>query len=290
MSKSQINLTLLKQYFEDGANDTFSISDLTSILVEHSDKWSLPRSMTPQGFLKMLLRRTKLREVQLKSPSYSPLLRYTWGNDASPVSIANSIKDGAFFSHASAMWIHGLGGGDKNIFINKEQSEKPPNSGQLSQDAIHRAFRNQQRHSKLTYKYKHATITVLNGKNTGRAAVGPITTPSGHKVDVTSLERTLIDITVRPGYSGGVSSVLRAYRLAKNRVSVKRLLSLLDEFDYTYPYHQSIGFYFNRAGYNEADQALARTDGVQFDFYLCHGLKDPAFDSDWRVFFPRTLK
>jgi len=290
MSKSQINLVLLTQYFENRANETLSLSDLTSIFVEHSDKWNLPRSMTLQRFLAILLRRTKLREVKLKSPNYSPLLRYTWGNDASPVSVANSIKDGAFFSHASAMWIHGLGEDDKNIFINKEQSVKPPNSGPLSQDAIHRAFRNQQRHSKLTYKYQHATITVLNGKNTGRADVGPVTPPSGHKVDVTSLERTLIDITVRPGYSGGVSSVLRAFRLAKNRVSVKRLLSLLDEFDYTYPYHQSIGFYFKRAGYNEADQALARTDGVQFDFYLCHGLKDPAFDSDWRVFIPRTLK
>ncbi len=290
MPKSQINLTLLTQYFEDRANETFSLSDLTSIFVEHSDKWSLPRSMTLQGFLKMLLRRTKLREVQLKSPSYSPLLRYTWGNDASPLSIASSIKDGAFFSHASAMWIHGLNEDDKNIFINKEQSEKPPNSSTLSQDAIHRAFRNQQRHSKLRYKYKHATITVLSGKNTRRIDVWPVTTPSGHKVDVTSLERTLIDITVRPGYSGGVSSVLRAFTLAKNRVSVNRLFSLLDEFDYTYPYHQSIGFYFKRAGYSQADQALARTDGVEFDFYLCHGLKNPAFDSEWRVFFPRTLK
>ena len=55
-----------------------SLSDLTSIFVEHSDKWNLPRSMTLQRFLAILLRRTKLREVKLKSPSYSPLLRYTW--------------------------------------------------------------------------------------------------------------------------------------------------------------------------------------------------------------------
>jgi hypothetical protein len=68
------------------------------------------------------------------------------------------------------------------------------------------------------------------------------------------------------------------------------LLALLRRFDYTYPYHQSIGFYLKRAEYAEAKQVLARADGVKFDFHLCHGLKNPAFDPDWRVFFPRTLK
>ncbi|PYT96539.1 MAG: hypothetical protein DMG38_23795 [Acidobacteria bacterium] len=188
------------------------------------------------------------------------------------------------------MWIHGLSEDHTSIFINKEQSEKPKNSGQLSQEAIDRAFQNQQRRSKLAYKYQDVIITVLSGKNTGRAGVVLVTAPSGHKVEVSSLERTLIDITVRPGYSGGVSSVLQAFRLAQNRVSVDELLALLRRFDYTYPYHQSIGFYLKRAGYAEANQVLARADGVKFDFHLCHGLKNPAFDPDWRVFFPRTLK
>jgi len=58
---------------------------------------------------------------------------------------------------------------------------------------------------------------------------------------------------------------------------------------FTYPYHQSIGFYLNRAGYSEQDQLLAKTKGLQFDFYLCHGLKDPVLDQDWKIFFPQTL-
>lgn len=109
-------------------------------------------------------------------------------------------------------------------------------------------------------------------------------------MDVTSLERTLIDITVRPGYAGGAPLVLRAFRLAKNRASISKLIVLLRKLDYTYPYHQSIGFYLKQAGYTEADQLLARTEGIKFAFYLCHGLKDPAFDPDWKVFFPRLLK
>ena len=61
----------------------------------------------------------------------------------------------------------------------------------------------------------------------------------------TNLERTLIDATVRPVYAGGVFEVRKAYELAKEKVSVNRLAALLQKLDYTYPYHQAIGFYSN---------------------------------------------
>jgi hypothetical protein len=70
------------------------------------------------------------------------------------MAIAISIKkENSFFSRASATWIHGLGDSHKHIFSNQEQSEKPKNSGQLSQETIDRAFRNQQSRSQLAYKY-----------------------------------------------------------------------------------------------------------------------------------------
>jgi hypothetical protein len=82
----------------------------------------------------------------------------------------------------------------------------------------------------------------------------------------------------------------KGFRLAKNQISANKLMALLRKLDYTYPYHQSIGFCLNRAGYPEADQLLARREPFEFDFYLSHSLKDPAFDPEWRVFFPQNLK
>lgn len=78
--------------------------------------------------------------------------------------------------------------------------------------------------------------------------------PSGHAVEVTSLERTRVDITVRLEYSGGVPAVLQAFRLARGRISVRKLLTILRKLDYTYPYHQPVGFHLQRTGYTEADQ------------------------------------
>jgi hypothetical protein len=289
--KSKIHVLRLAQYFEDHADQVFSLSDLERLSWDHSDDWNLPPSMTLEAFVRVLRKNTKIRELRLHSPHYSSLLRYTGQTNVSPFSVAISImKKDAFFSHASAMWIHGIGEDHRNIFLNKEQSEKAPNSDPLSQEAIHRAFRNKQRRSRLFYKFEQATITVLSGKHTGRNGVVSATAPPGQKVEVTSLERTLIDIAVRPGYAGDVPAVLKAFRLAKNQISANKLMALLGNLDYTYPYHQSVGFYLNRAGYPEADQLLARREPIEFDFYLSHSLKDPAFDPEWRMFFPKNLK
>jgi len=100
----------------------------------------LPRSMNPNTFVEMLLSRTKMTQVKLNSPDYPRLLRYVWGAGVAPVLLALSIKRNSFCSHGSAMWIHGLGGSERHIFVNSEQSTKPPNRSTLTQEGIDRAF------------------------------------------------------------------------------------------------------------------------------------------------------
>jgi hypothetical protein len=66
-------------------------------------------SMTSYTFLQMLLTSTHLSQLRLRSRHYSSLIRYSWEGNASPLSVAlTRKKDGAFFSHGSAIWIHGL--------------------------------------------------------------------------------------------------------------------------------------------------------------------------------------
>lgn len=290
MRKSKIDLVQLQADFDARPERVFSQSDLVSIFAICAQTWNLPRSMTPRKFIDMLLNHTKISEVTLPSKHYTSIVRYVWGDGISPISLALSIKRDAFCCHGSAMRIHGLGGDAENIFVNSEQSEKAPNRGSLTQEAIHRAFRNEQRRSKLIYTYLGSTITVLNGKNSGRLEVEPASLPSGEHVHVTSLERTLIDITVRPAYAGGIVQVLEAFRTARGRVSIEKMLRILKTLDYTYPFHQSIGFYMKRCGFPNADQYLVKKLGTPFDFYLGYGLQDPAFDTDFRVFFPKQLK
>ncbi len=127
----------------------------------------------------------------------------------------------------------------------------------------------------------------MSGKYTERLEVGPLPVDTGEEVDVTRIERTLVDIAVRPDYAGGIYQVLEAYRTAKDRISVNTLIAILKKLDYVYPYHQSIGFYMDRAGYDESRTKRLLALGTSLDFYLTYGIKDRKYDPKWRLFFPK---
>mgnify|MGYP000190431234 CR=1 FL=1 len=85
-------------------------------------------------------------------------------------------------------------------------------------------------------------VALLMGQYTGQLGVIDMTMDDRYQIQVTNLERTLIDMTVRPTYSGGVFEVLNAFRsAARLGLSVNKLSALLQNLEFVYPYHQAIG-------------------------------------------------
>ena len=118
----------------------------------------------------------------------------------------------------------------------------------------------------------------------------PLVSSEGAQVETTSIERTLIDIVVRPWYSGGLSEVLQAYRAARDMVSVNALVSMLRQLDYVYPYHQAVGFCLDKAGnYDPETVRLLQEFEMKFDFYLAHKIEDKAYSRRWRLHYPKGL-
>jgi hypothetical protein len=138
------------------------------------------------------------------------------------------------------------------------------------------------------FRFGENEALLLWGKNTGRLEVTELDY-SGTKLPITSMERTLIDIVVRPSYSGGVFQVLDAYRRGRGRISVSTLIATLKKLSYVYPYHQVIGFYMERAGYPEQQYSRLKALGLQHDFYLTYDLRDKEYSADWRLFVPKGL-
>ena len=128
----------------------------------------------------------------------------------------------------------------------------------------------------------------LHGQFAGRLGVIEQDHFAAGRVELTSIERTLVDIAVRPDYAGGVYQVAEDYRRAAGRVSANRLVGLLTKLKYRYPYHQAIGFYMEQAGnYRPTQLDLVRKLGRDFDFYLTHELNQPAaYNSNWRLYHP----
>jgi predicted transcriptional regulator of viral defense system len=277
--------------FSEASQKVYSETEIARVLRENRNIWELAESTRVLDFISFLEKDGKLKKYQFRSKHYNlKITRYSWGT-ASLYELALSIKQRAYFCHATAVTLHGLAKlSRKTIYLNVEQSTKPPGTSSLTQGGIDRAFSGRQRQSNLIYTYNASSIVMIAGKNTSRLGVEEIAGPASETIPVTNLERTLIDIVVRPAYAGGTSQLLKAYRTAKGRISVDRLVAILKQLAYVYPYHQPIGFLMQKAGYPASGLAQLSALGLNHDFYLAHGLQQPEYSKDWRLFYPKDLK
>ena len=202
--------------------------------------------ITPEKLKIILIERGHLKEVIFKTPRNETI--YIW-RTVDQYALLPKIRVTGYYTHLTAMFFHGLIDQEpQSIYFNHEQPARPPSTNSLEQSRIDNAFQKGQRITTARTKYDGKEYWLLNGKQTGNCGVMSFRTSSGTEVSVTNLVRTLIDITVRPAYAGGVNSVLTAYKIAQPKVSIRELSKTLKSLSYVYPYHQSIGFYIDRAG------------------------------------------
>lgn len=279
----------IHRHFAELQTRVFHKRALAEILASNRRVWRIPQSVGTDAFLALLIREALLREVALSSPTYPGITRYA-RPDASPLEIALSARPRAYLSHGTAVFLHALTeDAPRIIYVNSEQSAKPVPEGLLSQERIDLAFKRVPRTSNYVLEFDGYRVVLVSGKFTDGLEVGQLFGPGGERLPATKLERTLIDITVRPVYAGGVYKVLDAFRSAKDRMSVNTLVATLKRLEYIYPYHQALGFYMTRAGYEPERLALLRSLPLGLDFYLTHGIVDKDYDPEWRLYFPTGL-
>jgi hypothetical protein len=263
---------------------SFSPEQLQALHTVNRGSWEAPRRLRD---FEAELASAGVRSVRLAANDYHPFTRYVLPA-TSAYEVALSLRPRSFFSHGTAAFLHRLIGKPANIYVNKEQSPKSPRKDQaLSQEAVDRAFQGPQRVSHWIVKFRGQPIVLLSGQHTDEYAVSDLEA-FGRKFRVTSLERTLVEMTVRPSYADGPSTVLHAFRAARSRLSVRRLLAVLERFDYFYPFHQVIGFYLQHAGFPDKDHRQFRRE-LSVTFYLAHGMKNPQYDRHWRLHYPKGL-
>jgi hypothetical protein len=277
------------KYLDGYLQRVFEKEDLRKVFETRRESWRLAQSMSLGKFIGYLVNNTALREARFDFPN-RPIVRYFWG-DAPLYSLLMTLKPKSYFCHYTAVYMHELTEQiPKTVNINFEQIERPRPKTGLVQKKIDFAFKTSTRMSKNIAEYQEYKIRLLNGKQTGNLGVIE-TSFEDANVHVTDIERTLIDIAVRPEYSGGIYEVLNAYKRAAGKVSVNKLVATLKKINYIYPYHQVIGFYLETSGSYETTQIeLLKALPMQNDFYLAHRMEDTEFSKTWRLYYPKSVR
>ena len=291
-TRIQIAKSDIVAYFNAQRPRIFTKIALEQILNEQRSFWRLAQRTTTQEFIDYLVKTSNLSEIAFNFPARIDL-RYVW-NNAPLLEVVASLRPNAYVCHYTAMKAHGLTDQvPKSIYLNHEQAGRSATGTQLRQTAIDSAFARPQRTSNNVAPFGEYRVCLLSGQNTGNAGVTKQDVPdvysdSNAQVRITSLERTLIDIAVRPAYAGGVSEVLNAYRNAAGRVSVNKIGALLKEIGYVYPYAQSIGFYLDRTGlFSTSAVNILREFPQENDFYLTHQMGEMEYIPSWRLYVPK---
>lgn len=288
-TRIQIAKPDIVRFFDQLADRILKQSDLAGILTSQREHWRLAQRTNTNEFIGYLIKSTKLERLYFPFPNRTET-RYTWGS-VPLLEVLLTLKKDSYYTHYTAARMHGLTEQiPKTIYLNHEQPPHPQNR-HLEQGRIDAAFKRKPRTSNNVVTFGDVRICLVNGMHTKQLAVVDqeinydSTTPA--KVRLTNIERTLIDMTVRPVYAGGVNEVLKAFRLAKDRVSINRMAATLQKLGYVYPYHQALGFYLERAGYDGTAQELMHRFPIEFDFYLTYDMGATEYVKKWRLHVPK---
>ena len=288
-SRIQIAKADIFSFFDQSSSHVFKPNELAAILAAQRGFWRLAQTTNTTEFVKFLTEYGKLRLLDFKFPA-RPEKCYVWGEQPL-LQVLTHLKSGVHFSHYTAMRMHGLTEQvPSSIYLTSERVSAVQPAAPLDVAKMVVAFTQPPRVSSNWVDFAGHRIYLLNGAYTDHLGVVTQSVSDGHagQIDapLTGLERTLIDIAVRPFYSGGVFEVAKAYEIAKEAVSINKLVAILRKLHFAYPYHQAIGYYLERAGYPTSRLDLLQSLPIEYDFYLVHGMGKTSYNERWRLFIP----
>lgn len=283
-------LPQIEEYFAHLEEKVFTTNDLAAIFEGNRLQWKIAAYRTSKDFIKFLKDKDVLQLKKLKHQSTGSIKTVLLKKDSTYYDIGLTIKKEGYLSNYTAMVLHELTLQiPKTVYVSymKNEAVSSYDSGEveLTQASIDSAFSKPQRLTSDIYKSEADGYRLYFIQKSYTSH--DIGIESKENLRFTDLERTLLDITVRPAYSGGVFQVLEAYTAAKKKIDSERLLNYLNELNYIYPYHQLVGFYLDKAGYSKSVLDLFLDKISDFNFYLTYNISNRQLDEKWKIYYPK---
>lgn len=283
-------LSEIRTWFDDQESSFWSETRLREVFNTHRESWSLAKRTEYNQFRTFLYDNRVLHREEIKFPSKSEVVIYK-GNPTTFEKIS-SVTNSSYLSHITALFIHELTEQiPRHLYVTTPQKASSKNI-KLTQDQILESSSKAFKRSLNSIVYEEMLATALFG-----IKIDGVRQKMNHtffgSVYVSSLEKTLIDIAVRPEYSGGIDEVLNAYREAAGKFQPNDLARLLRKHKFLYPYHQTVGYYMEKSqAYKKMDLRIMSQPGITHKFMLVKGLskEDCVYNERWKLYVPRGFE
>ncbi|WP_156340339.1 hypothetical protein [Nonlabens sp. YIK11] len=280
-------------YFNRINQRAYTTNDILDIFNFHKETWKIAKYRNHKNLIDFLVEWDVITVKKLRRNVTGEVKTILCRPRASNYDIAQTIIKHGYLSNYSAMSIHQLTEQiSKSFYLSYGKSEgyienvaHEENTIFLSQESIDKAFSKVQRITSEVYtSINENSKFFLVQKKFNDEIIGIV---EENGLRYTDLERTLIDIVVRPAYSGGVFEVLKAFEAAKGSLNVSLLNDYLTRLGYIYPYHQSIGFFLDKAGYDKCEYNIFLSKKRRVRFYITYNISNLEYDEKWQVYYPR---
>jgi len=266
------------------------LGEIVAVFKANGAKWRLADYTTPSDFVQWLIDQGLLKRLPLDTGG-KPADVHVWRQASDhEIALAMGPREKTYLGYFVAAAMHDLTVQvPKVIHVCIEQSPKAASDIPITQEMIDTSYAKPPRESRLVATLPSGNrVQIVNAVHSGGIGVVPLAMPgvAPGPLRATDIERTLIDLAIRPHYAGGVFEVLDMYRRAVGRVSANRLRSHLVRLGYRYPYHQVVGFLLENAGADATALAPLASLPQTFDLPLAHGLQRAGYSSRWRVWYP----
>lgn len=255
---------------------------------------------TDSGTVKALLYNDAIKTVDLTWPNlkqdYTKV--YSTSLNHHPYEVALALVPNAYFCFGTAAYLNGLSNQiPKNLYVGKDRHTKKKRGGDIDFDEFDLIdqFMKPYRETNKFCLYKDSRITIVERDiETNFGVLKNQLELLGKKTDIvlTDIERTLIDISVRPDRSGGVLRVLDCFEKAKSKFKIEKLINHYKYYNFAYPYWQRIGFYMDICGYEKFSNIWRDAFGPAEVMFFSDRLykSDWLIDDKWKVAFPQGLR
>lgn len=240
----------------------------------------------------------KIQPISLKWTQGEPFRKLqAIQHKINPLEIAMGFFEKGYLCFGSALFWNGLTTQiPKTFYIAKERPNPGPKRSppDLDEFTLQEQFMKSPRLSSKTCRFQDYSYTLVERDYSGQFGVISKTVPfAGKKVNITltNLERTLIDCTVSPHYSGGPAAIVQAFEISAPKLHIQTLISTYKKLSFIFPYWQRIGLILDKISTHKNVNAWKNEFGKpKMKFYFDKNYRlSWSFDEIWQIYYPKGL-